>query len=118
MLHKERKILNLLGQFSQKLQQSHSTRTDDKETMMFRDLGEFISVSDHQRNSSSNTTFGIPNLIWYVVMLGMVVYLVKEVLLLNHINDVSGVVSTIDKEVSEIKNATNKALENAKKEHK
>lgn len=117
MLHKERKILNLLGQFSQKLQQSNGSRTDDKETMMFRDLGEFISVSDHQK-SSSTTTFGIPNLIWYVVMLGMVVYLVKEVLLLNQIDDVSGVVSTIDKEVNEIKNAANKALENAKKEHK
>lgn len=116
MLHKERNILNLLGQFSQKLQQS-PTKTDDKETMMYRDLGEFISVSDHPR-SSSTTTFGIPNFIWYMVMIGMFVYLIKEVLLLNQINDVSGVVSTINKEVDEIKNTANKALENAKKEHK
>jgi hypothetical protein len=32
--------------------------------------------------------------------------------------DVPSVVSTITKEVNEIKNTTNKALENAKKEHK
>jgi len=37
MLHKERRILNLLGQFSQKLQQSQS-KTDDKEKMMFQNL--------------------------------------------------------------------------------
>ena len=50
MLHKERRILNLLGQFSQKLQQSQS-KTDDKEKMMFRELGELISTSDLKRSN-------------------------------------------------------------------
>ena len=116
MLHKERRILNLLGQFSQKLQQSQS-KTDDKEKMMFRELGELISTSDLKR-SNPTTTFGIPNFIWYLIMIGMVGYLIKEVFLLNNMKDVPSVVSTITKEVNEIKNTTNKALENAKKEHK
>ena len=116
MLHKERRILNLLGQFSQKLQQSQS-KTDDKEKMMFRELGEFISTSDLKR-SNPNATFGIPNFIWYLIMIGMVAYLIKEVFLLNNMKDVSGVVSTITKEVNDIKNEANKALENAKREHK
>lgn len=116
MLHKERRILNLLGQFSQKLQQSQS-KTDDKEKMMFQELGELISTSDLKR-SNPNTTFGIPNIIWYLIMIGMVGYLIKEVFLLNNMKDVPSVVSTITKEVNEIKNTTNKALENAKKEHK
>lgn len=51
-------------------------------------------------------------------MIGMVGYLIKEVFLLNNMKDVPSVVSTITKEVNEIKNTTNKALENAKKEHK
>lgn len=118
MHHKEHNTLDLLEQFSQK---NHRTtqNVDDKETLLFRELGQFMSSAD-KRVSNSNSTFGIPHFIWYLIMVGLFVYLIKEVLLLNGITDVSGAVSSINKEVIEgthkiadIKNTANKALEGA-----
>ena len=77
-------------------------------------LAFWINIRKYLKRSNPNTTFGIPNFIWYLIMIGMVGYLIKEVFLLNNMKDVPSVVSTITKEVNEIKNTTNKALENAK----
>lgn len=125
MHHKEHKTLDLLGQFSQKNQKMNH-ETEDKEKILFMELGQLISSAD-KRGSDSNSTFGIPHFIWYLVMAGMFFYLIKEIFFLNQINDVSGVVSTIHKgvtegthkvaeEMEEIKSTAHKALENAKKE--
>lgn len=118
MHHKEDNTLDLLGQFAQNTQTSSDDK-DDNEKIMFRELGQFMSKSDKK---SSNNIFGIPNFIWYLIMLGMLAYLIKEIFFLNEIKDVSTAVSVINqsvsKEITDIQNSAHKALENtnAKKE--
>ncbi|KFL34519.1 MULTISPECIES: hypothetical protein [unclassified Sulfurospirillum] len=113
MHHKEHNTLDLLEQFTHNTQIS-SHKADTNETMLFKELGQLMSKSDKK---SSNSLFGIPNFIWYLIMLGMVGYLIKEIFFLNEINDVSTAVSTINqsvtKEITEIQNSAHKALENA-----
>lgn len=113
MHHKEHNTLDLLEQFTHNTQTS-SNKSDDNENRMFQELGQFMSKSDKK---GSNSIFGIPNFIWYIIMLGMFGYLIKEIFFLNEIKDVSTAVSTINqsvtKEITEIQNSAHKALENA-----
>lgn len=82
MRHKETRTLHLLGEFSQK-NQIHVNMADDKEMSMVLDLGELISTQPHRKSSSSERLLGIPDSLWYVAMVGMFVYLMREIVILN-----------------------------------
>ena len=119
MFHKENNTLDLLGQFSQNNTSTFNTRNDDENSL--RDLGQFITRSDKKED---NRTFGIPNFLWYLVMIAMVGYHLKEMYLLNKIDTSPESISAINKalsketnkmtqEVLELQQMTNKALQNA-----
>ena len=119
MYHKEHNTLDLLEQFTHNTQ-TFNDEPEDSEKTMFRELGQFMSTSDHK---GSNTLLGIPNFIWYLIMLGMVGYLIKEVFFLNQINTVTDVVSTVTKGINEgankmvdMESIAHKTIENMKKE--
>jgi len=121
MHHKEHNTLDLLEQFSHNTQPSND-EPENGEKMMFRELGQLMSKSDQK---GSNNLFGIPNFIWYLIMLGMVGYLIKEVFFLNQINTVTDVMPTISKglndganKIVDIESSAHKAIENMKKEER
>ena len=104
MFHKENNTLDLLGQFSQNTQKTNHNE-DDKDKMMLRDLGQFITTSETRRNTSS---FGMSSLIWYAITGVILIFLFREIFFINKINDFSDVVSTVNKAVTE---GTHKATE-------
>lgn len=76
-----------------------------------------------------NSTLGIPNFLWYIVMLCLFIYLVKELSSLNQTNTTPDTLSTITKAVSDgtskvtqeildMQKSADKAFQNAKKEQK
>lgn len=103
MFHKESKTLDLLGQFSQKNSYSNSNQNDNNP--LYADLRQLVSRNATHDN---NRLFGIPNFIWYVMMLAMLVYLAKEMYVLNAPNTMS----VINKALAEGTNkVTHEALE-------
>ncbi|WP_263832598.1 hypothetical protein [Sulfurospirillum oryzae] len=120
MFHKENNTLDLLEQFSQNTQKTNHAE-DDKNKIMFRELGQFISKTDKRGSKSS---FGISTLIWYAIIAGILFFAFREIFFLNQINNFSDVISTINKvivegtntvteTITEIQKAANKASQNA-----
>lgn len=119
MFHKENNTLDLLGQFSQNNTSSFSTHNDEENPL--RELGQLMTRADKK---DDNRTFGIPNFLWYLVMIAMFGYLLKEMYFLNQIDTSPESISTINKaisketnkmkqEVLEMQQMTNKAFQNA-----
>jgi len=112
MFHKENNTLDLLGQYSQKNAQSPNSE-DEPQNNIYRELGQFISKTDKKEK---NHTFGIPNFLWYLAMIGMLIYILRG-MDFSQINNASDVLSTIQKtvssELSEMQQETQKAIENA-----
>lgn len=119
MFHKENNTLDLLGQFSQNNTPSFNTQKDEENPL--RELGQFMTRADKK---DDNRTFGIPNFLWYLVMIAMFGYLLKEMYFLNQIDTSPESISTINKaisketnkmkqEVLEMQQMTNKAFQNA-----
>lgn len=120
MFHKENNTLDLLGQFSQNNNPSQNNQ-NDKDNNIYRDLGQFMTRADKK---DDNRTFGIPNFLWYLVMICMFIYLVKEIYSLNQVNNAPNTMSMINKalaegtnkvtqEALEMQQMTNKAFQNA-----
>lgn len=119
MFHKENNTLDLLGQFSQNNNSSFNKQNDEENPL--RELGQFMTRADKK---DDNRTFGIPNFLWYLVMIAMFGYLLKEMYFLNQIDTSPESISTINKaisketnkmkqEVLEMQQMTNKAFQNA-----
>lgn len=125
MFHKENHTLDLLAQFTQNSSQSKNNQ-NDKENNVYSDLGLFM-INGNKKEK--NSTLGIPNFLWYIVMLCLVIYLVKELSALNQTTTTPDTFSTITKAVSEgaskvtqeildMQKSADKAFQNAKKEQK
>ena len=112
MFHKEDNTLDLLGQYSQKNGQSQNNE-DEPRNNIYRELGQFITKTDKKEK---NHTFGIPNFLWYLAMLGMLIYVLRGIDF-SQINSASDAISTIQKTISaellEMQQETHKAFENA-----
>ncbi|WP_333804509.1 hypothetical protein [Sulfurospirillum sp.] len=125
MFHKENHTLDLLAQFTQNSSQSKNNQ-NDKENNVYSDLGLFMMNGN---TKEKNSTLGIPNFLWYIVMLCLFIYLVKELSSLNQTNTTPDTLSTITKAVSDgtskvtqeildMQKSADKAFQNAKKEQK
>lgn len=125
MFHKENHTLDLLAQFTQNSSQSKNNQ-NDKENNVYSDLGLFMINGN---TKEKNSTLGIPNFLWYIVMLCLFIYLVKELSSLNQTNTTPDTLSTITKAVSDgtskvtqeildMQKSADKAFQNAKKEQK
>ncbi|WP_041959704.1 hypothetical protein [Sulfurospirillum arsenophilum] len=119
MFHKENNTLDLLGQFSQNNTPAFNKQNDEENPL--RELGQFMTRADKK---DDNRTFGIPNFLWYLVMIAMFGYLLRELYFLNQIDTSPESISTINKaisketnkmkqEVLEMQQMTNKAFQNA-----
>lgn len=110
MFHKEHNTLDLLGQYSQNSNQSHTT-PNDPANIQYRELGQFLKSTDKKEN---NRTFGIPNFLWYLAMLGMLIYILRG-MDFSQIHTVSDAISTVQQtisgELSQIRQETHKALQ-------
>lgn len=118
MHHNEDNTLDLLGQFSQKNGSSNDD-TDNNEKIMLKELGQFMSKSDRR----GSRLFGIPNFIWYLAMLGLGGYLAKDLWILNqtstskHVDvNISSVAQSVTKEIGEVEERVQDALEKFKNE--
>ena len=109
MFHKEHNTLDLLGQYSQNSNQSRTTSNDPANTQ-YRELGQFLTKTDTKAN---NRTFGIPNFLWYLVMLGMLIYILRG-MDFSQIHTASDAISTVKQtlsgELSQMQQETHKAL--------
>ena len=125
MFHKENHTLDLLAQFTQNNSQSKNNQ-NDKENNVYSDLGLFMINGN---TKEKNSTLGIPNFLWYIVMLCLFIYLVKELSSLNQTNTTPDTLSIITKAVSDgtskvtqeildMQKSADKAFQNAKKEQK
>lgn len=125
MFHKENHTLDLLAQFTQNNSQSKNNQ-NDKENNVYSDLGLFMINGN---TKEKNSTLGIPNFLWYIVILCLFIYLVKELSSLNQTNTTPDTLSTITKAVSDgtskvtqeildMQKSADKAFQNAKKEQK
>lgn len=125
MFHKENHTLDLLAQFTQNSSQSKNNQ-NDKENNVYSDLGLFMINGN---TKEKNSTLGIPNFLWYIVILCLFIYLVKELSSLNQTNTTPDTLSTITKAVSDgtskvtqeildMQKSADKAFQNAKKEQK
>jgi hypothetical protein len=125
MFHKENHTLDLLAQFTQNNSQSKNSQ-NDKENNVYSDLGLFMINGN---TKEKNSTLGIPNFLWYIVMLCLFIYLVKELSSLNQTNTTPDTLSAITKAVSDgtskvtqeildMQKSADKAFQNAKKEQK
>lgn len=110
MFHKEHNTLDLLGQYSQNNKQSDPTLNDSVNTQ-YRELGQFLKSTNKKE---TNRIFGIPNFLWYLAMLGMVIYIFKG-LDFSQIHNPSDAISTVKQtlsgELSQMQQETHKAFQ-------
>lgn len=117
MLNNEKDVLNLLGHYSQKKQ----TQSNDNNNTIYQELGQFMMQDERKR---SHKSFGIPNVIWYVVLLLMAGYLVKDIAALNQIHGTNDTFSSYQKiaeeantkitqTIHEIQKSAGKAIDDA-----